>query len=206
VSTNILEWLKEQGYEYTWNVKIGTKIPDLIAFKDKEVVAFEFKRRASEISKAIGQCLFYLQEANKSYIVLPTKSVQTSLFKILKKNGIGLIGINKLVKVFLEAKIFPCKNRILIKKLKSRSLGRISFVPGSKNIEGIKEKIIEILEEHPEGLTIHDLSEIIGAHRQTITKYILVLEGMGVIYRRRVGSATLHYLRKKYSGESEVVK
>ena len=74
------------------------------------------------------------------------------------------------------------------------------------NGETIKKKIIKILKNHPEGLTIKDLSEIIGAHRQTITKYVLVLEATGVIYRRRVGSATLHYLREKYSGDSEVIK
>jgi len=74
------------------------------------------------------------------------------------------------------------------------------------NGEMIKKKIIKILKDHPEGLTIKDLSEIIGAHRQTITKYVLALEGMGIIYRRRVGSATLHYLRKNYSGEFEVIK
>jgi len=74
------------------------------------------------------------------------------------------------------------------------------------NGETLKKNIIKTLKNHPEGLTIKDLSEIIGAHRQTITKYVLVLEATGVIYRRRVGSATLHYLRKKYSGESEVVK
>jgi len=74
------------------------------------------------------------------------------------------------------------------------------------NGESIKKSIIRILKKHPEGLTIKTLSEIIGSHRQTITKYILVLEAIGIIYRRRVGSATLHYLRENYSGGSEVVK
>lgn len=198
MTKNILEWLKEQGYEYTWNVKLGSKFPDIIAFKDKEVVAFEFKKEASEVSTAIEQCLFYLQEANKAYIVLPSKSIQPSLFKILKENGIGLIGINKNVKIFLEAKFFPCENEILIEKLKSKSLRKVSFIPGSKNREGLKENIIEILRKHPEGLTVHDLSEMIGAHRQTITKYIIVLEDGGIIYRRRVGSATLHYITNHY--------
>jgi len=70
------------------------------------------------------------------------------------------------------------------------------------NAEKIKEKIIEILEKHLEGLTIQDLSEIIGVHRQTITKYILVLEALGIVYRRSVGSATLHYLKEKWVKET----
>jgi len=63
--------------------------------------------------------------------------------------------------------------------------------------ESLKKQIVEILRVHPEGLTILDLSRIIGSHRQTITKYVLVLEATGVIYRRRVGSATLNYLKKQ---------
>jgi len=59
-----------------------------------------------------------------------------------------------------------------------------------------KKKILEILENHPEGLTIESLSRIANAHRQTVTKYLFWLNGAGVVYRRRVGSATLHYLKK----------
>ena len=64
------------------------------------------------------------------------------------------------------------------------------------NGERIKERILNVLERHPEGLTIDSLSRIVGAHRQTITKYIFWLHGAGLIYRRKVGSATLHYLKK----------
>lgn len=63
----------------------------------------------------------------------------------------------------------------------------------NNNGEIIKKRIMETLKAHPEGLTIRDLSSILGAHRQTITKYVLVLEAKDMIYRRRVGSATLHY-------------
>ena len=62
----------------------------------------------------------------------------------------------------------------------------------------LKKKIIAVIKQHPEGLTIQDLAGILKAHRQTITKYILFLEGAGTIYRRRIGSATLHYLRIQY--------
>ena len=66
------------------------------------------------------------------------------------------------------------------------------------NGERLKKQTLSILKTHPEGLTIHSLSEIIGVHRQTITKYIFELKGAGVVHRRRVGSATLHYLKEKY--------
>jgi DNA-binding transcriptional ArsR family regulator len=66
------------------------------------------------------------------------------------------------------------------------------------NGERLKEQTLSILETHPEGLTIRSLAEIIGVHRQTITKYVLELKGAGIIYRRKVGSATLNYLKDYY--------
>jgi DNA-binding transcriptional ArsR family regulator len=71
------------------------------------------------------------------------------------------------------------------------------------NSEQIKRTALNILRSHPEGLTIRSLSEIIGVHRQTVTKYIFELKGSGIIYRRRVGSATLLYLKEKYPGGLE---
>lgn len=64
------------------------------------------------------------------------------------------------------------------------------------NSKEIKEKIIKNLEKHPEGLTIEELSQLIKAHRQTITKYIFELTGNGTVLRRWVGPASLHYLKK----------
>ena len=63
------------------------------------------------------------------------------------------------------------------------------------NRNNVKEEIIRILESHPEGLTVQNLSDWIGVSRHTVIKYVFELKGSGIIYRRRVGSATLHYLR-----------
>jgi len=64
----------------------------------------------------------------------------------------------------------------------------------------IKRKTLEILRGHPEGLTIADLSRILKAHRQTITKYVFELKGADIIFRRRIGAVTLHYLKERYEG------
>ena len=71
------------------------------------------------------------------------------------------------------------------------------------NGERLKKMTLSILERHPEGLTIRSLSEMIGVHRQTITKYVHELKGAGIIYRRKIGPATLHYLKEKYPGNLE---
>ena len=69
----------------------------------------------------------------------------------------------------------------------------------NSNGEKLKRQTLSILKTHPEGLTIRALSEIIGVHRQTITKYVMELKGAGIVHRRRVGAATLHYLKDQYS-------
>ena len=61
------------------------------------------------------------------------------------------------------------------------------------NGEDVKKRIMEALKERPVGLTIRDLSNAVGVHRQTVAKYVLVLEAEGLIHRRLVGSAALHY-------------
>jgi predicted transcriptional regulator len=58
-----------------------------------------------------------------------------------------------------------------------------------------KERIIEILRNHPEGLTIIEISKLLDSHRHTITKYIYQLIGEGLIYQRKIGTAKLCYLK-----------
>ena len=58
----------------------------------------------------------------------------------------------------------------------------------------MKERIVETLRRHPEGLTIHDISRLIGTHRHTTTRYLAELRGAGIIVHRPIGSAILHYL------------
>lgn len=133
---NIFQWLKKQGYDYTWNVKLGAKTPDIIAFKEKEIIAFEIKRYADEISKAIGQCLFYLQNSNKVYIVLPLKEIekiQIPALNLMKKYGIGLIQLNKDVKVVIESKYSPLCIEEILNKLKTKSLSVSNYNRSSKN-------------------------------------------------------------------------
>ena len=58
-----------------------------------------------------------------------------------------------------------------------------------------REKIISILKKHPEGLTILNISKLIGANRTTVAKYIYGLIAEGLISQRKVGPAKLCYLK-----------
>ena len=69
---------------------------------------------------------------------------------------------------------------------------------GNGNGTDTKEKIMRLLRERPLGLTIRDISAVLGIHRQTIAKYLLVLEAEGRVHRRVVGSASLHYPKESF--------
>ena len=62
----------------------------------------------------------------------------------------------------------------------------------------IREKIVRVLAEHPEGLTIQKIAEKVGSSRITVSKYIAELTGAGIVYQRKVGVATLCYLKEKF--------
>jgi response regulator of citrate/malate metabolism len=61
----------------------------------------------------------------------------------------------------------------------------------------IRERVIDILEKHPEGLTTVEISAKIGMSRHSVAKYIYQLLGERSIYQRVIGRAKLCYLRGK---------
>lgn len=192
---NIFQWLKDNKYDYTWNVKIGGKTPDVIGFNDREIIAFEIKRNSAEVTKAIGQCLRYLKNVNKVYMALPSKAIKglsKSSLHIIQKSGIGLIQIDGKIKILLAARNFGSVNRIFLKQLRENSLSK----PFSD--KNIKSKITGLLSEHPEGLSISGIAKFLGMHRHTAVKYINQLLGSGAISIRKIGPVKLCYLKEGY--------
>ncbi len=59
-----------------------------------------------------------------------------------------------------------------------------------------RERIIDTLEKHPEGLTTVEIAKLIDSHRHTVTKYVFLLLGEGIIQQRQVGTAKLCYLKR----------
>jgi len=195
---NIFDWLKENGYDYTWNFKLGGKLADIIAFNKNEIVAFEVKKSAREIPTAVGQCMHYLEDANKSYVILPSKetnSLTKSSMALLKKLGIGLLQDEKNVKILLEAKKFPRSNKHIIEKLKEKSISGPRLNVQTTKEEKEKE-IIEILKKHPEGLMIVSIGKELNLHRNTVSKYIFGLVMAGIVTQRRIGVVSLCYLNE----------
>jgi predicted transcriptional regulator len=56
-----------------------------------------------------------------------------------------------------------------------------------------KELVIELLKDHGEGLTIHEISGLLKLSRNTVAIVLAELKGMEIINIRPVGAAKLHY-------------
>ena len=60
-----------------------------------------------------------------------------------------------------------------------------------------RERIIDSLKKHPEGLTLWDLAKNTGINRITVSKYIFGMVFEGIVYQRNVGPAKLCYLKMR---------
>jgi hypothetical protein len=191
---SILKWLNKNGYEYTWNFKLGARAPDLIVFKESEVLAFVFVKSTNNLSEIIRQCISYLDKVNASYIVFQIQEakISDSNLKSLREHGIGLIGVNKEIKALVDAEFHEKDIDVLLTQLKEKSFTQITGSPNKS--EETKKKILSVLEQHPEGLPILDIAKFSDLHRHTITKYVYELIDENKIYQRNLGPVKLHYL------------
>jgi DNA-binding transcriptional ArsR family regulator len=60
-----------------------------------------------------------------------------------------------------------------------------------------KTKILETLDDSPSGLTITDLSENTGAHRNTVSTHLRSLENENLVSKKEIGSAHLYFSKKR---------
>lgn len=69
-----------------------------------------------------------------------------------------------------------------------------------------KQEIFEILEDFPFGLTITELAEKSGFHRNTISKYMNIFEEEGLVNKKDIATASVYYTReRKYLRKDLVV-
>jgi len=61
-------------------------------------------------------------------------------------------------------------------------------------MKAVEDQIMRILKKSDFSLTIEEISKKIGVTRQTTSKYLLYMEGRGVVRRRDVGAAKLFYI------------
>ena len=175
-------------------IQLGGKFPDMIAIKGNEIVAIEIKSHVTEITTAIGQCLFYVNDSTKVYVAIPKHEfglVSKNTLNVLRNAGIGLIGYGDKSDIFIEAKRFDNFKEATLANIEKNFVPRKQIIPP----RNIAEIIENLLKDHPEGLTTTDLSKISGLNRITISKYLFGLLAKKKVEQRRVGSAKLNFLR-----------
>ncbi|TXT53557.1 MAG: hypothetical protein BAJALOKI2v1_920011 [Promethearchaeota archaeon] len=60
-----------------------------------------------------------------------------------------------------------------------------------------KLEILSILEDNPFGLTITEISDKTGFHRNTVSKYVSILEAEGLLNKRKISAARLYFSKKR---------
>lgn len=60
--------------------------------------------------------------------------------------------------------------------------------------------VMELLNNQPRGLTIQDISDIVGLSRITVNLILAELKGEGLIEVREVGQSKIHYVKKSLDG------
>lgn len=69
----------------------------------------------------------------------------------------------------------------------------------NRNGSNFSEEILALLRKHVYGLSIEDVSRLVGVSRITASKYLAVMEATQKIVVRGVGNTKLHYLTKNYT-------
>jgi hypothetical protein len=195
-SKKLVEWLNEENYKYCNNFILGGKFPDLIAVRKNEIIAFEFKKHAKEITMALGQCLFYLNDANKACIILPEseeKLISEGVIRTLRTSGIGLMTVGEKIRTIVEPKQFQRDNLSALNRLKRRIVPIKNGIVKEETF--IKKRIVETLKDHPEGLSFLDLSRHTDISRFTIAKYVMVLGAEGLVSQRNIGTSKLCFAK-----------
>jgi DNA-binding transcriptional ArsR family regulator len=68
-----------------------------------------------------------------------------------------------------------------------------------------RSQILETLDDAPSGLTIKELSEITGAHRNTVSTHLYTLGNEGLVSKKEIGTAHLYFSkRREYLSKSLV--
>ncbi len=116
----IVDYLKNEGYNYYEEIKFLTRYIDLVGHKKKKLIAIEVK--VSNWKKALQQALACRLCAHESYIALSEKFVHRVQLDILKEYGIGLIAVkDNSIEIIQRAK----KSKIIHKSVKREVLNQI---------------------------------------------------------------------------------
>ncbi|MCD6477795.1 MAG: winged helix-turn-helix transcriptional regulator [Candidatus Aenigmarchaeota archaeon] len=64
-------------------------------------------------------------------------------------------------------------------------------------LDEVSSQILKILRDNKNGLTISNISQMIGIYRSTASKYLLALQREGLVASKKVGPAKIYYIPRK---------
>jgi len=115
-------------------IQIGEKIPDVILVKNDltDIIAIEFK--IHKWKDALIQASNYQLWAHKVYVALPSQNVHRALAHkgIFEKTGIGIISVDDMSSILLEAEDSLFLTKTYISYSKDIIKNKLSNVKGSE--------------------------------------------------------------------------
>jgi len=66
-----------------------------------------------------------------------------------------------------------------------------------EKLNNYKGKILDHLDEHPFGLSITEIAEETNFHRNTVSKYMNILEAENKVNKKRIGTASIYTTKKR---------
>jgi len=111
----VKKFMEKQGFQCYKEVKVLEGRVDLVAIKNKEIVAIEAKVR--DWKKILPQVLCCKLFAQKVYAAFWHKYISNIPLQIFKKHGIGLLSVNRQVNIILESRKNNELHRSIYEKL-----------------------------------------------------------------------------------------
>jgi len=197
-------FLRKSGYRVLPELRIRTWRPDLVGVKGDEVVIVEAKGHRSDMRRALAQTALYSTDATSAYLALPMERIQRGIKQTAEVLGIGLIGVDEVARIVVEAS--PSKPRpSLLRRIRrmrnvqppSSGLPRRTSAPA---IEGVlrHRRVIDVLISRPaRRFTIRELSQEAKTPYSTTWRLVRDLDSLGVVISERFGTSRVLTLNQQ---------
>ena len=108
-----------------------------------------------------------------------------AIVEISNKKGFSRNTVSKYVKI-LESK----------KKIFSKKIGYYNLYFCTETGRDFEGEILECIRENPRGLTITEIANKRGFSRNTVSKYVSLLELKNLIFRKKIGAYNIYFNRE----------
>ncbi len=112
---------------------------------------------------------------------------------LIKEQLIEVLKVNPDITLLKAQKVIPRLKKSYFYRVKKEWKGTHQKNTEIVRIKDFKKRILNILNEKPSGLTIKDIAEDIKAARNTVSKYLAILEATNKVFTKKVGVYKLYF-------------